>query len=159
MEELVEEEVVEQQHPVCPICLDFFSIGDKVEALSSPRHRLKPSEAMNFTPDVVALLQQPRAACVPLGLSPEVARRVGCAVQVGVKDDEQVPEHLSSVPRQRPLCVLRPAGGERAGEEDEQKRQASWKESETVSLVEEVDEGSGRYLAILSLINNCKSDF
>ena len=32
VEELVEEEVVEQQHPVCPICLDFFSIGDEVEA-------------------------------------------------------------------------------------------------------------------------------
>ena len=33
VEELVEEEVMEQQHPVCPICLDFFSIGDEVEAL------------------------------------------------------------------------------------------------------------------------------
>ena len=25
-------EAVEQQHPVCLICLDFFSIGDEVEA-------------------------------------------------------------------------------------------------------------------------------
>ena len=32
VEELVKEEVMEQQHPVCPICLDFFSIGDEVEA-------------------------------------------------------------------------------------------------------------------------------
>ena len=33
VEELVEEEVVEQQHPVCPICLDFLRVGDEVEAL------------------------------------------------------------------------------------------------------------------------------
>ena len=76
-----------------------------------------------------------------------------------MKEPQQVSEHLSSLPRQRQVCVIRPAGGARASEEDEQKRQACWKESETVSLVEEVDEGSGRYLAILSLINNCKSDF
>ena len=92
---------------------------------------------MNFTSGVVACLHQPcGAACVPPGLSPEVAHRVGCAVQVGVKDDQQVPEHLSSLPRQRQVRVLRSAGGKRAGEEDEQRRQACWKENCTVSLVE-----------------------
>ena len=44
---------------------------------------------MNFTPGVVACLHQHGMyACVPPGLSPEVAHRVGCAVQVGVKDDQ-----------------------------------------------------------------------
>ena len=42
---------------------------------------------MNFTPGGVARLHQPSAACVPPGLSPEVAHRVGCAVQVGLEDD------------------------------------------------------------------------
>ena len=28
----VEEEVVDQQHPVCPICLEFLRVGDEVKA-------------------------------------------------------------------------------------------------------------------------------
>ena len=28
---LKEEEVVEEHHPVCPICLDFLRVGDEVE--------------------------------------------------------------------------------------------------------------------------------
>ena len=95
---------------------------------------------MNFTPGVVACLHQHgMCACVPPGLSPEVAHRVGCPVQVGVKVHQQVSEHLSSLPQQSRVCVLWPAGGERAGEEDEQKRHAYWKESEPVSKEEEAE--------------------
>ena len=44
---------------------------------------------MNFTSGVVACLHQAcGGACVPPGLSPEVAHRVGCAVQVGLEDDQ-----------------------------------------------------------------------
>ena len=44
---------------------------------------------MNFTSGVVACLHQPCGApCVPPGLFPEVAHRVGCAVQVGLEDDQ-----------------------------------------------------------------------
>ena len=97
-------------------------------------------KVMNFTPGVVACLHQHgMCACVPPGMSPEVAHRVGCPVQVGVKDDHQVSEHLSDLPRQRRVCVLWQAGGERAGVEDEQRRYAYWTKSGPVSQEEEAE--------------------
>ena len=32
VEVIGEEEVVDQQHPVCPICLEFLRVGDEVKA-------------------------------------------------------------------------------------------------------------------------------